>query len=96
MDSRTGLSSACARSKVGRAHGSHSMQCAWLGLGEKRMLVTTPVLGLSERAACGFFTVLVGAVSAFQVSIEGIVFSIRVAGFDSGDAKQGVTPFPTP
>ena len=46
MDSSTGLSSACALSKVERAHGSHSMQCAWLGLGEKRMLVTMPVLSL--------------------------------------------------
>ena len=48
MDSRTGLSSACARSKVERAHGSHSMQCAWLGLGEKRILVTPPVLSLPK------------------------------------------------
>ena len=73
MDSSTGLSSACARSKVAPVHGSHSMQCAWWGLGEKRMLVTMPVLSL-PGAACGFCDLPHDDVSAFQVSIEAVVF----------------------
>ena len=71
MESSTGLSSACARSKVERAHGSQSMRCAWLGLGEKRMLVTKAACGILAGHCYGIriFTLAHGE-SIFNCALE--------------------------